>query len=77
MEQTSADKQFMIECLSEAVITMLIEDYDYTLPHAMDILYSSSTYQKLENDKTGLYYQSAVYIYDMLNEELKSKQIAI
>lgn len=64
------DKQFMIECLSGDVIRMLMEDFGYDMAKAMNLLYTSDTYHKLENEGTGLYYQSSVYLYDMLKEEL-------
>lgn len=72
-EQHNSDRQFMIECLTESVIQMLMEDYGYDIAAAMDILYRSNTYRKLENERTGLYYQSAVYLYDMLKQELDTK----
>ena len=69
-EQHNTDKQFMIECLSDAVVKMPIEDYGYDIPTAMHKLYTSNTYRKLEDERTGMYYQSAVYLYDILKQEL-------
>ena len=37
-------------------------------------VYESHTYEKVERASTGLYYQGAVYIMDMLREEWESKQ---
>ena len=73
-EQHKQDKQFMIECLTDSLIQMLMEDNNYDIPTAMHTLYTSDTYRRLENERTGLYYQGAVYLYDMLKEELESKQ---
>ena len=72
-EQHKQDKQFLIECLTDSLIQMLMEDHDYDIPTAMHTLYTSDTYRKLENERTGLYYQEAVYLYDMLNEELEKQ----
>ena len=69
-EQHNRDKQFMIECLTDSLIQMLMEDCGYDIQTAMHKLYTSATYKKLENENTGLYYQGAVYIYDMLKQEL-------
>ena len=69
-EQHKIDKQFMIECLTDAVIRMLMEDEGLDISTAMHTLYSSDTYRKLENEATGLYYQSPVYLYDLLKQEL-------
>ena len=70
-EQHNIDKQFMIECLTDAVIQMLMEDEGLDIQTAMHTLYTSDTYRKLENEATGLYYQSPVYLYDLLKQELK------
>lgn len=70
-EQHNRDKQFMIECLTDSLVQMLMEDYGYDIPTAMHKLYTSSTYKKLENENTGLYYQGAVYLYDILKQELQ------
>jgi hypothetical protein len=46
------------------------------MTEAMTLLYNSKTYEKIEDEKTGLYYQGAVYVMDFLNEELsKSAQV--
>lgn len=68
-EKHSRDKQFLIEAISHDVIVMLMENCHLSLEEAMDTLFNSSTYEKLENEKTGLYYQSPVYVMDMLSSE--------
>ena len=69
-EQEKQDMQFQIECLTQELLVMLMEDRGLTLERAMDLLYNSQTYDKLERASTGLYYQGAVYVMDMLNMEL-------
>ena len=64
------DAQFLIECLTEDLIAMLMDTYGVSLDEAADQLYNSRTYSLLENEDSGLYYQSAVYVFDMLREEL-------
>ena len=64
------DAQFLIECLTEDLIAMLMDTYGVSLDAAADRLYNSRTYSLLENEDSGLYYQSAVYVFDMLREEL-------
>ena len=66
------DAQFLIECLTEDLIAMLMDAYGVSLDEAADQLYNSRTYSLLENEDSGLYYQSAVYVFDMLQEELSS-----
>lgn len=68
------DIQFLIECLSEDLIAMLMETYDYSLDEAVDVLYKSNTYRLIENIDSELYYQSSVYVFDMLKEEIEQKE---
>jgi len=49
---------------------MLMEERGMTMEQAMDALYNSHTYEKVEKTSTGLFYQGAVYVMDMLREEL-------
>lgn len=37
----------------------------------MDILYSSETFAKLEDEHSGLYYQGAIYVYSFLKQEIE------
>lgn len=67
------DTQFLIECLSEDLIAMLMDTYGMSLDEAADKLYNSHTYSLLEKEESGLYYQSAVYVFDILQEELKKR----
>lgn len=68
--QHSRDRQYLIECLSSDLIQMLMEEEKIPMEDAMHIIYNSDTYRKLEDEKTGLYYQSSVYVMDYLKEEL-------
>ncbi|MBB1529404.1 MAG: hypothetical protein HG466_001690 [Prevotella sp.] len=43
-----------------------------TMDQALGLVFNSETYQKLLNDKTQLYFQSAGYIFSYLQHELKT-----
>ena len=68
------DIQFCIECISSDVTLMLMEEYGWGILEAMDKFLLSDTYRKLENPKTGLYFQSPAYIYEMLTEEFSKNK---
>ncbi len=68
--QEELDIQFQIECLTNELVTMLIDERGLTMEQAMDVVYGSHTFEKVERPSTGLYYQGAVYVMDMLREEL-------
>ena len=51
------------------IVPMIMEEYHLTDKEAFDRLYKSKTFSKIEDPETGLYYQSPVYVFDMLKEE--------
>lgn len=72
--QQEYDRQFQIEVLTQKLIEMLMEDEKLTMEQAMDTVYGSHTYEKIENPNTGLFYQGAVYVMELLKEELNHPQ---
>jgi len=50
------EKQFLVESLGKELIEMLMSDYGWDLQKSMDVLYSSETFAKLEDERSGLYY---------------------
>ena len=71
-----SDIEYMNECMVRDLAVMQIEDYEISIPEALDILYNSETYEKLQDARTGLYFQSPIYVYDFLQHELKNGKIA-
>lgn len=70
--QEEQDRQFQIECLTNELVVMLMEERSLTMEQAMDTVYSSHTFEKVERTSTGLFYQGSVYVMDMLREELEA-----
>jgi len=68
----SGKEIFMIETLTSEMIARLMEERSLTMREAMDIVFKSKTYSALNNLKTGLYFQSPVYLYDHLQQELNA-----
>ena len=66
------ERQFLIETLCEDLIPMIMMEFQMTDKEAIDKLYTSNTFSKIEDEKTGLYYQSAVYGFDIFKEEFAS-----
>lgn len=58
-------------------LTILLMDYNKSLRmnEALNIIFNSDTYQKVIDNKTGLYYQSPRYVYSFLSNELKTGKI--
>ena len=63
------------ESLGKELIEMLMSDYGWDLQKSMDVLYSSETFAKLEDERSGLYYQGAIYVYSFLKQEIEKGTI--
>ena len=69
------EKQFLVESLGKELIEMLMSDYGWDLQKSMDVLNSSETFAKLEDERSGLYYQGAIYVYSFLKQEIEKGTI--
>ena len=72
---TDTDFNYMKEALATDLAELLAKDFDMTITEALDALYSSETYTKLCNPNTGLYFQSTLYVYSFLKNELLTAKI--
>lgn len=61
---------YMIECMTRDLTLLLMEKEGMTMKEAMNVLYTSDTFEKLQNEQTGLCFQSPGYVYDFLHTEL-------
>lgn len=64
------DQEFMMECMAKDLVLLLMERRNMDLETAMNALYTSDTFAKLKDSRTGLYFQSPLYVYDFLEKEL-------
>lgn len=67
------DIDYMNECMTRDVISMLVEKKGLAISDAMELFYNSQTFEKLSDPKTGLYFQSPVYVFDTLEQEIAKK----
>lgn len=72
----NSDIQFQIECLTTELTEMLIDKYGWDIVKALDELYSSETYLRLNDPACGLYYESSVYVFSYLQKELETGRIS-
>lgn len=63
---------YLVECIIQDLIRYMVEDNNITIEEAMDVVYNSKTFEKLNNLETHLYYESSAYVYEILKEELQS-----
>lgn len=52
------------------IIGFIVEDKKIEYDEALDSFYKSETFQKLCDELTGLYRESAAYIYELFKTEL-------
>lgn len=64
--------QFQIEFLATDLTEMLMEEYGWDMNRALDELYKSKTFEKVNDPACGLYYQGSVYVFDYLKEEIEN-----
>ena len=69
--------EYMNECMIRDLAVMLVEDLQISIPEALNILINTETYEKLQDERTGLYFQSPVYVYDFFQKELKNGKLSI
>ena len=65
------DIQFQIECLAAELTEMLMAEYGWGLRRALDELYASTTFSKLNDPECGLYYQGQFIFSNFSNPKLK------
>jgi hypothetical protein len=70
------DFEYMKEAMAADLAELLSNDLELTIPEALDILYNSETYLKLSDPNTGLYFQSTLYVYSYLQQEISTGKIA-
>ena len=77
MKRLTAEQiQLMKDDLCVELTGYLIDDYHYSPEEAIEVLYTSETFERLQEDATGLYYQSPGYVYSFLQNELTKARVA-
>ena len=62
--------EFLKLRLTEELVVILMEETGLSIEDAFSALYRSQTYARLSDPNTKLYFQSAGYVYSLLEEEL-------
>ena len=62
--------QLLKDELTVELTEWLMEKFCYSSTEAIDVLYTSETFDRLQNTSTGFYYQSVGYIASFLENEI-------
>jgi hypothetical protein len=63
--------EYFIETSTKDLVLLLMEQQHKDMETALRTLYNSTTYHKLTDPRTGLYFQSPRYVSDFLKDELQ------
>ena len=68
MNEVMEMKAYMVNRLA----VMLMQQHEgMSMQEALSMVFQSDTYQKVMEDNTRLYYQSPMYVFSFLEQELK------
>jgi len=70
MNVSEQEFRFMVEGITSDLIQLLIDRKQYTLPRAVEVVYSSNIYNALLRPTSDLYTQSSGYVFSLLEKEL-------
>lgn len=62
------DIRLEVEFLATDLTQMLMKHYGWDMMKALDVLYGSETFARVNDPECGLYYQGAVYVFSFLKK---------
>ena len=65
----NSEQQILLEGATSDLVECIVRHEGVTMSDAIDMVYTSKLYKKMENPVTGLYREGPIYLYDMLCEE--------
>lgn len=68
----SKENRFLVQSVVQKLVMFLMRDYNLPLLDAFAAVYNSELYELLLDMETGLYYQSPLYVYNYLRQELST-----
>ena len=70
----SSEFEYLIEGIIKDMTIILMEEYNIDMLKALNMIYTSTTFKKLKDSSTGLYFQSSRYVLELLKEEVKKTE---
>ncbi|MCL2688979.1 MAG: hypothetical protein FWE57_03925 [Chitinispirillia bacterium] len=66
-------QKHLIEYITRDVVCFISQDYNMPIDTAMEVFFESEVFEKLQDIESGLYTESASYVYEMYKTERKNK----
>ncbi len=63
--------QMQTDMVSRLAVLLQEQHPNMSMENALDAVFNSTTYQKVMDPQTTLYYQSPRYVYSFLNDEMR------
>ena len=71
MKLSDSQIKMMQEDMLSELVALIMERWHYSINEALETVYNSETFARLNDKNTGHYYQSPGYVYSFLDNELK------
>ena len=71
----SEQEQMKLDMVKNLALLLIDNQPQLTMEQAFATVINSDTYQRIQNDATRLYYQSARYVFSFLDAELKTGRL--
>lgn len=72
---TEEQIRLMKDDLCAELAALLMKDMHCSPAQALDLLYTSETFERLQDNSSGFYYQSAGYVYSFLQNEIRCGKV--
>ncbi len=69
------DIRLEVEFLATDLTEMLMEHYGWDMQKALDVLYGSETFAKVNDPECKLYFQGPVYVFSFLRKEIETGKL--
>ena len=76
MKLTDSQIKIMQEDMLADLAQMLMVQWNCPMEEALETLYNSDTFARLQDARTGLYYQSPGYVYSFLENEMTTGKVS-
>lgn len=67
-----SEREQLMEYITQDIVLFLMKDRAMEVDEAMHLFYHSGVWEILHDERTGLYSEGSLYVYDLLQNELKN-----
>lgn len=70
-------QEYLVSHIVDQITTYLVSDFKLDIPSALNVIYTSETYQILSEEDSELFIQSPAYVYEWLKKEYLTGKLRI